>query len=105
MPTYINFSNSADVRRWLSDKPREVAIVFAARAALRVAPLLRALGPRGGGAAAVGRDIVLPAFGLAGKVVREFAQIGNHRSGAKNMRGRPWERRGSVRDYSFPRSA
>jgi hypothetical protein len=63
VPTDINFSNRDEVRRWLSNKPREVAVVFAARAALRVAPLLgRALGPRGGGAAKVGRDIVLPAF-------------------------------------------
>jgi hypothetical protein len=62
VPTDIKFSNRDEVRRWLSNKPREVAVVFAARAALRVAPLLgRALGPRGG-AAKVGRGLVLPAF-------------------------------------------
>jgi hypothetical protein len=62
-PADINFSNYDEVRRWVSNKPHEVAAVFAARAALRVAPLLAyALGPRGGGAARIGKDIILPAF-------------------------------------------
>lgn len=34
----VEFKNSDDVERWLVDKPREVAIVIAARAALRVIP-------------------------------------------------------------------
>jgi hypothetical protein len=60
VPTDIDFSNRNDVRRWLLNKPREVAVVFAARAALRVAPLLAAaLRPRRGG---IDQDIVLLAF-------------------------------------------
>lgn len=63
MPTDTDFSDRKQVRRWLAAKPREVAVVFAARAALRATPLLAdLLGPRGGGAARAGRDIVLPLF-------------------------------------------
>src|SRR5258706_41450 len=36
----VDFSNREHVRRWLADKPRDVATVVAARAALRVVPLL-----------------------------------------------------------------
>jgi hypothetical protein len=60
MPADIDFSNRNDVRRWLLNKPREVAVVFAARAALRVAPLLAgALRPRRGG---IDQNIILLAF-------------------------------------------
>ncbi len=52
--------------RWLADKPRDAAVALAARAALRVAPLLvNALGPRGGGASRVGKEVVLPVFRAA----------------------------------------
>jgi hypothetical protein len=61
--TDIDFSDRSEVRRWLSNKPREVVVVFAARAALRSAPLLAgALELRSGGAARVGQDIVQPVF-------------------------------------------
>jgi TIR domain-containing protein len=59
----LDFSNREDVERWLADKPRDVAVVFAARAALRVAPLLvTALGLLGGGASVLGKDVILPVF-------------------------------------------
>jgi hypothetical protein len=57
-----DLENRKDVERWLKGKPGEVALVIAARSALRVAPLLAtALGPRGGLKKA-SRDIFLPAF-------------------------------------------
>lgn len=56
----VEFSKRDDVQRWLQDKPREIAVVIAARAALRAIPALAlALGPRGGGAREAGRDVVL----------------------------------------------
>jgi hypothetical protein len=48
----VDFSKKVDVERWLAGKSHDDAVVFAARAALRVAPLLvtaLGLGPRGGG--------------------------------------------------------
>jgi hypothetical protein len=39
-PPPLDFSKMEDVERWLADKPRDVAVVFAARAALRVIPVL-----------------------------------------------------------------
>jgi hypothetical protein len=63
VPADIDIADQDEVLRWLSNKPRDVAVVFATRAALRVVPLLAdALGPRGGGAARVGRHVVLPVF-------------------------------------------
>jgi hypothetical protein len=48
---------------WLQDKPRDVAIVFAARMALRAAPLLTGVrGLRGGAAESFGEDVALPVF-------------------------------------------
>jgi hypothetical protein len=60
VPAAINFSNEGEIRDWLANKPRDVAVVFAARMALRIAPLLAGLrGPRRGG---VGGDIALSVF-------------------------------------------
>ena len=57
----VKFSNSEDVERWLRHTPREVAIVIAARAALRVVPSLAlALRQRRGGARTIGTDVILP---------------------------------------------
>ncbi len=80
MPTNIDFTDRQQIASWLKDKPREVAVIYAARTALRLAPLLaealaprrstalRAaqllaglLGPRGGTERA-GREIALPVF-------------------------------------------
>jgi hypothetical protein len=61
VPADIDFSDRDQLELWLSNKPREVAVVFAARAALRVAPLLVSeLGPLGSTIAVVSRDLVLP---------------------------------------------
>lgn len=55
----VEFTNRENLERWLEGKPREWAVVIAARAALRVAPMLAtALGMR----VTMGRDIVLPTF-------------------------------------------
>ena len=57
------FTKQEDIKRWLYGKPRDIAVVFAARATLRVAPLLvTALGPRGGGVSSASRDLILPAL-------------------------------------------
>ena len=54
-PPALDFSKREDVERWLADKPRDVAVAFAARAALRVVPLLdTVLRPRGGRVSRVG---------------------------------------------------
>ena len=59
----IDFAGREDVARWLEGKPREVPVIFAARAALRVAPLLgAALGPRRSGKWRIGEELVLPVF-------------------------------------------
>jgi hypothetical protein len=51
------------VERWLADKPRDVAVVFAARVALRAAPaLVTALGPRGSDTSRVGKNLALAVF-------------------------------------------
>ena len=61
--TVPEFKSSKDIARWLRGKPREYALVIAARAAIRVTPMLIAsLGPRGGGVEKVGREIILPVF-------------------------------------------
>jgi hypothetical protein len=80
MPADIDFSRRDDIKRWLSNRPPKVAVMFSARAALRVAPLLVGafaartafrIAPlpllvgalaRGDAAKVAGRDIVLPAF-------------------------------------------
>jgi len=36
----VEFSKRQDVERWLKNKPREIAVIIAARAALRVVPIL-----------------------------------------------------------------
>lgn len=63
----VEFTKKEDLKRWLQDKPREWSAVIAARAALRVAPMLATeLGPWSGGARNAERDIFLPSFrGLA----------------------------------------
>jgi hypothetical protein len=61
----VDFSKKVDVERWLAGKSHDDAVVFAARAALRVAPLLvtaLGLGPRGGGPSRVSENLILPAF-------------------------------------------
>lgn len=59
----VDFSNRDHIVRWLEGRPREVAVVTAERAALRLAPVLAtAFGPRSGGLDKAGREIVLPAF-------------------------------------------
>jgi hypothetical protein len=59
----IDFSRREEVEHWLEGKSREVAVVFAVRAALRVTPLLAILlGARGGDVPRVARDIILPVF-------------------------------------------
>jgi hypothetical protein len=59
----VAFSKREDIEHWLKGKPWDVAVVLAARAALRGVPMLvMALGPRGGGANKVARNIVLPAL-------------------------------------------
>lgn len=61
----VEFSNREDVERWLRGKPRDIAMVIAARALLRVVPLLaNALGGRGG-AFLVKKDIVIPVLHAA----------------------------------------
>ena len=51
------------MERWLADKPRDVAVVFAARVALRAAPaLVTALGPRGSDTSRVGKNLALAVF-------------------------------------------
>jgi hypothetical protein len=48
---------------WLLGKPRDVAVVFAARMALRVAPLLTGVrGLRGGAVEDFGEAVALPVF-------------------------------------------
>jgi hypothetical protein len=57
------FSSLEDIARWLADKPRDVAVVFAARVALRVVPLLvRTFRLGGPDVNAAQRDIVLRTF-------------------------------------------
>lgn len=59
----MDFKNREDVERWLQDKPRETAIVIAARAALRAVPALAtAFGCRCRVITDAGQDIVLPTF-------------------------------------------
>jgi hypothetical protein len=58
MPADIGFDFN-----WVLDKPRDVAVVFASRMALRVAPLLAGVrGLRGGAAEDFGEAVVLPVF-------------------------------------------
>jgi hypothetical protein len=58
----VDFGNTADVQRWLQAQPHEVAVVMAARAALRVLPI----GPEGGHYTARSRaSVVLPCFRAA----------------------------------------
>jgi hypothetical protein len=58
-----DFSDRDAAERWLRNRPEEAAMIFVARAALRVAPLLAdALRPRGDGATSVGREVILPTF-------------------------------------------
>jgi hypothetical protein len=58
------FKNDEDVLRWLAAKPRQIATVFAARAALRAVPLLadRAVDARLSRLRTIGRLQVLRAF-------------------------------------------
>jgi hypothetical protein len=58
----VEFSNREDVERWLWRKPREVAIVIAARAALRAVPALASILGRSRDAREVGEAIILPVF-------------------------------------------
>lgn len=58
----VDFGDSADMQRWLRAQPREVAVVMAARAALRVLPIE----PKGGGGTARHRaDAILRCFRAA----------------------------------------
>ena len=58
----VDFGNTADVQRWLQAQPHEVAVVMAARAALRVLPI----GPEGGHYTARSRaSVVLLCFRAA----------------------------------------
>ena len=58
----VDFGNTADVQRWLQAQPHEVAVVMAARAALRVLPI----GPEGGHYTARSRaSVVLQCFRAA----------------------------------------
>jgi hypothetical protein len=60
----IAFSDGPDIARWLASKPREIALVIAARATLRVAPLLgfELLNKDSRARMKVARTLVLPAF-------------------------------------------
>jgi hypothetical protein len=58
----VDFADEKDVARWLEGKPREVAPILAARAALRAAPVLVAASERRGGLPRIEREIVLPVF-------------------------------------------
>lgn len=61
-----DFSNSLETTNWLLHQSREVRIALAARAALRVVPVLDvALGPRGGQAEKAAGRIMLPVFRAA----------------------------------------
>jgi hypothetical protein len=69
---------------WLRDKPLDVAIVYAARMALRAAPLLTGVrGLRGGAAEGFGEDVALPVFRamatawVAGQYPAQGAAIGH----------------------------
>jgi hypothetical protein len=56
------FSWQENVESWLKHTPRELALVFAARAALRAAPMLLEAVDRLGGMKKAGPTIILPAF-------------------------------------------
>ena len=59
----VDFAKQNDVKRWLNGKPREVAVIIAARAALRVVPLLvDSLGGRAGERSQRRKDLVLQVF-------------------------------------------
>jgi hypothetical protein len=60
VPENIDLSNEDAVSRWLANGPSDVAVIFAARAALRVAPLLA--GALRSGTVQLGEETVLPAF-------------------------------------------
>ena len=55
-----DFTNRNEATRWLETKPREIGIVFAARAALRVAPMLVLPFTVRKEVARIEREIVLP---------------------------------------------
>lgn|GEM_PF-2205245 len=58
-----DFSNRKEAESWLADQPREAALIFAARAALRTVPrLAAAFAPTGSEGTLVGIDIILPVF-------------------------------------------
>ena len=61
MNSVTDFTNQDEAKRWLESKPREIGIVFAARAALRVAPILVLPFIARYDAARLAEEVVLPA--------------------------------------------
>jgi hypothetical protein len=62
----VDFSDQDDIRMWLADKPRDVALAFAARAVLRIIPMLVGeIEARAENEAHIGAGLILPVLRAA----------------------------------------
>jgi len=57
----VDFKNATDFEKWRDSKPREVSVALAARAALRVLPIIQ-MAVRAGYSRDFAAKIVLPTF-------------------------------------------